>query len=409
MPLYKSYPEPSGRMGLLWTLGLIKDAAILEFGSMGHMIYAEKWMSQTGMPKRSKLYATHLDEKDIALGITKRLENAVKEIAEQEEIKAIFLLPSSVPEMIGMDIGAMCEELQETISTPLIPLGAGNFKATKGDGIEEALYQLVKHFPERGKGKYKSRLDETNGEDEKPEEEIDGEDETSRACEANKKRSFRCNIIGSICDAARFFSDAKELERIVKGAFGMEVISTLTSDTSIEDIRSMGKADINIVIRKEGIKAAKVLEERLGTTYLPEAPYGYQGTLEWIKKLSDLLGIEEDQTFLKKEMEEGNYTLNSCKLWAGLRKDKAKIWFEGNEDFAKGMKLFAVRELGFALEQGGILMSNRKKVKAEKHIHGIEIERTTDSSNYNIYESPFMGFRGAMNLCSLWIEYLIKK
>ena len=72
MPLYKNVPEPSGRMGLIWSLAAIYDSAVIEYGSMGHMLYAQKWMNQTGLIKYGELISTHLSEKDIALGITRR-------------------------------------------------------------------------------------------------------------------------------------------------------------------------------------------------------------------------------------------------------------------------------------------------------------------------------------------------
>jgi hypothetical protein len=49
-------------------------------------------------------------------------------------------------------------------------------------------------------------------------------------------------------------------------------------------------------------------------------------------------------------------------------------------------------------------MANEKNIKLSKAEFGIAIERSLDSIIFNKYESPFMGFRGAMKLCSLWIK-----
>ena len=384
MPLYKNFPEPSGRMGLLWTLGAIQDAVVLEFGSMGHMLYAEKWMSQTGLQKRSRLLSTHLDEKDIALGIVKRLEQSVWELAKDENVKALFLLPSSVPEMIGIDMEAVCDQLQEEHAhLPIISLGAGNFKATKSQGIEEALYQLAKKFPNKNDGDLDFKVS---------------------AMDQPKKY----NLIGSICDCARFYSDAREIRRIMKGAFHMEAICTLTSDTGVEELKHMGEAAVSLVLRKEGVKAAKELERTYGVPYYYGAPYGYEGTLAWIRELETLLGAQADSAFVQKEMEEGKYASEACKMMLPYRKEKAKLWIEGNEDIKQGISNFAYQELGFRPERGAILMANETRIKQEKQDFGIAIERTTESYNYNLYESPFMGYRGAMKLCSLWLDYLMK-
>jgi nitrogenase molybdenum-iron protein alpha/beta subunit len=394
-------PEPSGRMGLLWTLGLIKDAAVLEFGSMGHMIYAEKWMSQTGIANRGRLYTTHLDEKDIALGITKRLEKAVEEIVEEKEAKAIFLLPSSVPEMIGIDLEAIKDEL--AYSHPQIPIlsfGEGNFKVGKSKGVEEALYQLVKFFPEY-KNEY-SKEEVKEEVKEKIKEEV--KEELIEDVKDVKIQRQYFNIFGSVCDTARFASDAREIKRIMEEAFHMEAICTLTSEVKVENLFHMDEAVINLVLRKEGLKAAKLLEREYGIPYLHHAPYGYEDTLSWIRQLEEILGRKADEKFIKEELQEGSLVLKSCKAWTQYGRDKASLWVDGIDE-QQGISEFA-REVGFRIEKGGILLADKKKLKIESNSYGIEILRSTESSSFNLYESPFMGFRGAMKLCSLWIGHL---
>ena len=55
MPLYKEAPVSSARMGRLWTLAPVKEICVLEFGCMGHMIYAEKWRRTVGCSLGAKL------------------------------------------------------------------------------------------------------------------------------------------------------------------------------------------------------------------------------------------------------------------------------------------------------------------------------------------------------------------
>ena len=380
MPLYKTHPVPSGRMGLLWTLGLIKDAAVLEFGCMGHMLYAEKWLSQTGVPAKSKLFSTHIDEKDIALGITKRFENAVEEILHSEDIKALFILPSSVPEMIGIDMDAICEPLQENHKNiPIITLGAGNFKADKYEGIEEALYQLVQNFP-------------------------------SPLIKSEEKEKYRkgkqYNILGSISDMKRFYSNGREIIRIMEGAFGMKIVCHLTGDVSVDDLQHIHEADVNLVIRKEGLKAAKDLEEKYGIPYLYGTPYGLQGTINWIHSLEKLLGQRAEDAFINREIWEISPSVHLCKMYTGYKKDKAQIWVEDENEKFEGLLEFACKEIGFKVGHGGIFMGNAPSENQKPPRTTIALIRTTKSVDVNLYASPYMGFRGAMKLCSLWIHYL---
>lgn len=382
MPLYKNTPEPSGRMGILWALAPIYDAAIIEFGSMGHMIYAEKWMSHTGLIRYAPLITTHLAEKDIALGITKRLEDCVKDVVQEKRAKAIFLIPSSVPEMVGTDLEAIGEEIQFTYpNIPILTFKAGNFKAGMEQGMEEAFYQLVKSLPD----KVEFEIPAIEKKEERP--------------------TF--NLLGSCCDWSRFQSDAREIVRIMEGAFQLQKAAVFGSSCDMESILNMTKAQVSIVIRKEGLKAAKELQKRYGIPYLYLAPYGLLGTLHWVKELEELLGKKAEETFLDNEKSETEYVVNHCKIWTKYRKDKAKIWISKEDELSKGIQEFAVDDLGFTLGQGEIHMSDGHDLMSNPGKCNIEVRRSTLSHDINPYELPFMGFRGTMNLCSLWYNHLM--
>lgn len=256
MGLYKYLPEPSGRMGLLWTVGTVGESAVLEFGSMGHMIYADRWLSLTGADNRSKLYTTHIDEKDIALGLTSRLTQAMEEIIRTDYPGAVFVLPSVIPEIIGTDLSFLCEELQNQYEdVPIISFRHGGFQDKLTAGVEEGLYQLVRRLP--------------------------------KVTDRTAKRTF--NIIGSCADQKSFRADAEELVRLCDEIFEMEPVCILTSDTTVSKIKQMGSAHVNLVLRREGVKAAGHLQERFGIPYLYGEICGGAGTAEWIKQLKELL------------------------------------------------------------------------------------------------------------------------
>lgn len=380
MPLYKTTPKPSGRMGLLWSLAPVYDTAIIEFGSMGHMIYAKKWMQYTGLTQHAELITTHLAEKDIALGITKRLEESVKEVVKKGQAKAVFLLPSSVPEMIGTDLRAIGEELQELYpQIPVLTFRAGNFKASKEQGMEEAFYELVKMMMDK---------------------------EELRLTADKEKKESTFNLFGSACDWSRFQSDNREVSRILKGAFSMEEGAVFGSGCDFDSLKSMIHADISLVTRKEGIKGAKLLEKEFGIPFVYGTPYGLSGTTDWIHQVEEVLHKEADKSFLEKEQKETQAVISHCRMWTGYAKDLAKVWVSGEDELSDGMKRFAKEELGFVLSEGGIHMADQTELKEKPGKHQIEIRRSTLSCDINPYDSPFMGFRGAMNVSALWHEYL---
>lgn len=56
----------------------------------------------------------------------------------------------------------------------------------------------------------------------------------------------------------------------------------------------------------------------------------------------------------------------------------------------------------------GILMSSRKVLSRAGKKSNMTINRGLNEWNLNIYDSPYVGFRGAMNLCSLWVENMME-
>ncbi|EJO5349171.1 nitrogenase component 1 [Clostridium botulinum] len=409
MGIHRFKPPMSGRMGTLWTLASIRDATLIEYGCMGHMQYGRMFLNQAGISKRCKLYSTHIDETDISLGDTRRLNSAIAEIVEKDKPKIIFLLPSSVPTVIGTDLKAICEELQTKYpNIPLLPFGCGSFDIFHHRGVQEALLLLSKMLPK----------------------------------DVEKTQEPTFNIIGSCADLFRFHADAEELIRIMKGAFGMEKLCVMTSDTSVEEIENMGGAHINLVIREEGEAAAKQLKKRFGTPYLLARPYGIEGTLEWIDNIAKISGVTLDNNFIKSEKEKNMSQITPAILVVEhiIREqpDETRISLGGHKDIVKGIISYAEKELSLTRgtcwcdseamaseqipyfsedewikailsEEKGILMASGEALKWAKRNTDLQISNPDIKWRLNLYESPFMGFRGAVNLANLWLNGLLEK
>ena len=119
----------SNHFGRNETIASIRDAVVIEYGCMGHMMYGRMFLNKAGVSGVAKTYSTHIDEADISLGDTNRLNRAIAEIVEKDKPKVIFLLPSSVPEVIGTDLLAISRELQPQYpDIPIIPFKYGGFE-----------------------------------------------------------------------------------------------------------------------------------------------------------------------------------------------------------------------------------------------------------------------------------------
>ena len=148
MGLHRFKPLPSGRMGILWTLASIRDASLVEYGCMGHMRYGSLALSKAGVLDGCRLYSTHIEETDIALGVTSKLNHTIANVVKRDHPRVIFLQPSSIPQVIGTDMPALVMELQpEYPDVRLLPFGYGGFDVTQHRGVQEALLTLVKALP----------------------------------------------------------------------------------------------------------------------------------------------------------------------------------------------------------------------------------------------------------------------
>ncbi|MCL2632813.1 MAG: nitrogen fixation protein NifE, partial [Coriobacteriia bacterium] len=185
MGLHRFKPMPSGRMGIFSTLSGIKEAAVVEFGCMGHNIYSGADLRRAGIYEgfAATLYTTYIDETDISMGDTYRLEATIKQVIANDQPKVIFLQPSAVPEVIGTDMVAVANELQYSFpETRLLAIGHGSFAISQHRGIQDALLVLAQALP----------------------------------VDVERSQALTYNIIGSCPDLFRYGSDTGELIRLMQ-------------------------------------------------------------------------------------------------------------------------------------------------------------------------------------------------
>ena len=410
MGLHRFKPMPSGRMGIFWTLSGIREAAIVEFGCMGHNIYSGGDLRRAGIYEGfgAPMYTTYIDETDISLGDTYRLEAAIRQVIKNDRPKVIFLQPSAVPEVIGTDLFAVANEMQSDFpETRLIPIGHGSFAISQHRGVQEALLSLVKTLP----------------------------------ADIGRSAAPAYNIIGSCPDLLRYSADATEIVRLMQGAFGMSPCCILSSDTSISEIEKMGSAHLNLVIRREGIPAAEALFKRFGTPYVTGRPYGIDGTTAWLEETGYALNKEPESGFIDAERSialaqiDNAYDTLDGNAWSYPQ--EAVISIGGHADVVKGILSFATKEMPLIkstcwcdcpemadeeipyyseeqwipvvknLDKGYLMFSGEALKWAGKNTQ-LQITNPDIAWRIHPYEPPFLGYRGAVHLVNLWInEYTL--
>lgn len=411
MGLHRFKPVPSGRMGIFWTISSIKEAAVVEFGCMGHNLYSGAALKSAGIYEGygAPLYTTYIDETDIAMGDTSRLEATIRQVIKNDAPKLIFLQPSAVPEVVGMDMYAIAKLLQYDFpDTPLVPLGHGSFAISQQKGVEAALETICDKIPE----------------------------------DVEKTAVPTYNIIGSCPDIFNFGADELEIERMMKGAFGMDCVCSLSSNCSVTDIRAMGSAHLNVVIRREGIKAAEVLKKRFGTPYVFGRPYGIKGTTKWLREVGEVFGTAPSEEFIKNEEEllllqvdRPKRTLQSNQ-WS--YPNEAVLTIGGHYDVVKGISTFAKEEMYMYIgerwcncpEMGdetipyydenkwipivkehdkGYLMFTGEALRWAGKNTSLQIANPDIGLRLHPWGAPFVGYHGAVNLVNIWInEYTLK-
>lgn len=414
MGLYRFRPPASGRMGILWTLSTIRNAALVEFGSMGHMVYARVALERMGVSGACGLYATHLNENDIALGSTDRLLEAVRAVMEKDAPQALFLLPSSVPEIIGTDLGALAKELRGLYpKVPVMAFGKGGFHEDACHGVEEALTVLARELA------------------------LPPEQEQQPAGE-HKAEPGTFNIIGSCADRFRFRAEAAELERLMRGAFGMKPQCVMTAGASVDSLRTLGAASLNLAVRREAVAAAELLQGSYGTPYVQGCPYGIEGTTRWLTQVGEAIGCKPDAGFVSREAAEANQAARLLTQTVRYRKGKARLFLGGPAESVTGISAFAREELGMTVEaawrdslygesdavpfyterqwmeaakaaEGAILMASGQALQWAGRSDTLQIANPDLAWRINPHALPFAGYRGALHLMELWANEMIRE
>ena len=390
MQVCKYFPVANDRMGTIWTLASIEGACVIEFGPAGTTHYGIEAIGSLNGQERANIYSTHMDQNDVTFGKYDRVENAILEVDENIKPKYIFVMASSISSIIGADIKSVCRVLKDRVNAKLIPITTGGLKEDYNVGVENTLKLLVKELTKE-----------------------------------NKQDINKYNIIGSNIDKYNFLSDTYEVKRMMKSLFNKESNTIFTSNTSVEDIENASKASLNIVIRKEGLKAAKYMEEKYNIPYVYKSIYGLQNTIDFINAINEIDGYEVNKNILDKEISTVKANMFDVKRKFFFYKESKKCAVFGDYDTVLGISDMLC-ELGLELDRQEVLhkvdddklLSSCSELERIKYLRNtkllglfgdgpsLDMESNTNIklqvSNPNLHKiniypyTPYVGFRGCM-------------
>lgn len=315
MSLCRYLPTPSDRMGILWTLLSVDDTVVIEFGPTGTTHYSMSFFSKIGVEQENRLFATHMTEDSVIMGYTDTLEEAIVEVDKWISPKVIFVVASSVSSIIGIDLKGVCTTVQPKVTAKLYALENGGFRGDYTAGIKTAYISLFKDML----GNNSIKIDNSY------------------------------NILGASLYRYRIKSDINEIKYLMKESFNYDPISILCIDTNEEMIRNSINAKINIVISFEALELAEYMKETYGIPYIYGTPYGYTGTLEWLRKVSNVIECKINNN-LNSELVKRIMSIKHYPMYKRmLKKFKPSISIYSEYDRLLGFKSIA-EEIGFDID-----------------------------------------------------------
>lgn len=230
--------------------------------------------------QKSTIISTALGEKEVILGGEKRLEETIRLAIERHNPKIIFILSSCSSAIIGDDIDAVAERMQEEFPDVVFaPIHCEGFRSRNhATGYDLALsalqnYVIKDAHPPKQKG-----------------------------------------LINLFATHSLSFADQQEMKRMLR-AIGLEA-NIMPYYATYEDIMRIPAAEYNIsVCQIFGDEYMKFLYERYDTPYTVTCmPIGSDSTDRWLRSIAELVGREaEAEAFIAKERAEVENEINEIK------------------------------------------------------------------------------------------------
>ena len=219
----------------------VADALHLIHGPIGCAAYT--WDirgSLSSGPELHRLsFSTDLREKDVVFGGEKKLEDSLLTLIDRYSPQAAFVYSTCIVGIIGDDVSRICKKVSGLKGIPVLPVHSEGFKGTKKDGYKaacEALFSLV------------------------------GTGGTGAIPEVSINILGEFNLAGEAWIIRRYYE-----------TMGVHVVSIMTGDGRVDDIRKAHGAKLNVVQCSGSITyLAKMMEEEYGIPYIRVSYFGFE-------------------------------------------------------------------------------------------------------------------------------------
>ncbi len=311
----------------------IADALHIVHGPIGCAVY--NWDIRGSLSSGRQLhrnsFSTDLAEKEVVFGGEKKLKASLIELIDYYRPKAAFVYSTCIVGLIGDDVEAVCREVSRETGIDCLPVDSPGFKGTKKSGYKaacEAAYNLVGTGDTSSIGKYS------------------------------------INLLGEFNIAGEAWMIRQCFERI-----GIEVVSTITGDGRVDDVRRCHGAKLNLVQCSGSMThLAKLLERDHSIPSLRVSFFGFEDTANALYAAAEYFGdpelMERAQALVREEIAKYAPRL---KQWRKQLKGKRAALYVGGAFKAFSLVL-ALRALGMKTVLAGTQTGNAEDYEQLKAI-----------------------------------------
>ncbi len=293
--------------------GQVKNVVHLVHSPIGCAYYSWDYR----VDSKGYCFTTDLDEFDVIFGGEKKLYSAIEMAVREFKPDAVFVYQTCTTGLIGDDIKAIADKASREFGVPVLAFECAGFRGlTQNTGHKIASETLFRLIEGRGNGCHKAGEGDRN----------------------------RINLIGDFN-----LKDAKELERVFE-SLGFEVICTFTANATVDRIKRMGEANLNVVqCSKSSIFIARLMEERFGIPYVEANFFGLENTAKSFREIAEYFPgaarrveeyIEESERRLKPQLDFYREKLEGRSVFISHGVQRAIYWIKPFEEL--GMRIAGV-------------------------------------------------------------------
>jgi nitrogenase molybdenum-cofactor synthesis protein NifE len=240
----------------------IADALHIVHGPIGCASYT--WDIRGALSSGPELhrlsFSTDMQELDVVNGGEKKLHAALCELIDAHQPKAAFVYATCIVGVIGDDVEAVCKRVSMEKGIPVLAVHSEGFKGTKKDGYKAACDALLK------------LVGTASVDDVSP---------------------LSINILGDFNLAGETWMIRDYYKRM-----GVQVVSCITGDGRIDDIRRAHGAALNVVQCSGSMTyLAKSMKEKYGIPFMRVSSCGVE---DMSKSLYDVARHFKNQEMLKR-------------------------------------------------------------------------------------------------------------